>query len=259
MSWADRSPASAGHASQLPARRLAVIKAPAGFGETSLAASWSEWLRQRRSLVSWLAIDSYSAEPPAQTTALWGRPLQDKRNRLPNLALPVDSVAPESFLLGVTNHRLPATAIYIVINGTLTPEFQMTNRTTASILGRSIGVALKAAARAGIVAVYSVARRQGVDVSVAAVDPGFSYETHGPFDTQRMKALFDIGFEQARNRTAFRNQLDLGSTSYNWVRTDFSAIGATHDKIPRAYFDGCPPGYCGGFGGGRRCSRANEL
>jgi hypothetical protein len=127
-------------------------------------------------------------------------------------------VAPESFLLGATNHRLPASAIYIVINGKLTPEFQMTDRTTVSILGRSIGVALKAAARAEIAAVYSVARRQGIDVSVAAVDPGFSYETHGPFDTQRMKALFDIGFEQARNRAAFCNQLEPGSTSSNWAR-----------------------------------------
>jgi hypothetical protein len=97
----------------------------------------------------------------------------------------------------------------------------MTDRTTASILGRSIGVALKAAARAEIMAVYSVARRQGIDVSVAAVDPGFSFENQGPFDTQRMKALFDIGFEQASDRTAFRNQLEPGSKSSNWARDGF--------------------------------------
>jgi Patatin-like phospholipase len=130
-------------------------------------------------------------------------------------------IAPESFLLGATDHRLPATAIYIVINGKLTPEFQMTDRTTASILGRSIGVALKAAARAEIMTVYSVGRRQGIDVSVAAVDPGFSYENQGPFDTQRMKALFAIGFEQASNRTAFRNQLEPDSKSSNWARDGF--------------------------------------
>jgi hypothetical protein len=57
-------------ASELPARPLALIKAPARFGDTPLAASWSEWLRQPRSLVTWLAMDSYNHEPPARTTAL---------------------------------------------------------------------------------------------------------------------------------------------------------------------------------------------
>jgi LuxR family maltose regulon positive regulatory protein len=51
-------------AAQLSARRLAVIKAPAGFGKTSLASSWSEWLDQRGSSVAWLAIDSDDDEPP---------------------------------------------------------------------------------------------------------------------------------------------------------------------------------------------------
>jgi LuxR family transcriptional regulator, maltose regulon positive regulatory protein len=45
-------------ASQLATKRLAVIKAPAGFGKTSLAASWSDWLRQRGSAAAWLASDS---------------------------------------------------------------------------------------------------------------------------------------------------------------------------------------------------------
>jgi LuxR family transcriptional regulator, maltose regulon positive regulatory protein len=50
-------------ASQLAAKRLAVIKAPAGFGKTSLAASWSEWLRQHGNLVAWLTIDPDDDEP----------------------------------------------------------------------------------------------------------------------------------------------------------------------------------------------------
>src|SRR4051812_1103926 len=51
-------------ASRLPAKRLAVIKAPAGFGKTSLAVSWAEWLHERGSSVAWLAIDSDDDEPP---------------------------------------------------------------------------------------------------------------------------------------------------------------------------------------------------
>ena len=44
--------------SELPAKRLAVIKAPAGFGKTSLTAALAEELEQSGSYVGWLTIDS---------------------------------------------------------------------------------------------------------------------------------------------------------------------------------------------------------
>jgi LuxR family transcriptional regulator, maltose regulon positive regulatory protein len=44
--------------SGLPAKRLGVIKAPAGFGKTSLAAAWAEQLEQDGRAVAWLTIDS---------------------------------------------------------------------------------------------------------------------------------------------------------------------------------------------------------
>ena len=37
---------------------LGVIKAPAGFGKTSLAAAWAEQLEQEGCAVAWLTIDS---------------------------------------------------------------------------------------------------------------------------------------------------------------------------------------------------------
>ena len=45
-------------AAQLPAKRLGVIKAPAGFGKTSLAVAWVQRLRQSRNAVAWLTIDA---------------------------------------------------------------------------------------------------------------------------------------------------------------------------------------------------------
>jgi LuxR family transcriptional regulator, maltose regulon positive regulatory protein len=44
--------------SELPAKRLAVIKAPAGFGKSSLAAAWAEKLEQGGNCVGWLTVDS---------------------------------------------------------------------------------------------------------------------------------------------------------------------------------------------------------
>jgi ATP/maltotriose-dependent transcriptional regulator MalT len=44
--------------SELPRKRLGVIKAPAGFGKSSLAAAWAEKLEQSGNCVGWLTIDS---------------------------------------------------------------------------------------------------------------------------------------------------------------------------------------------------------
>jgi LuxR family transcriptional regulator, maltose regulon positive regulatory protein len=44
--------------SELPAKRLGVIKAPAGFGKSSLAAALAENLEQNGNYVGWLTIDS---------------------------------------------------------------------------------------------------------------------------------------------------------------------------------------------------------
>jgi LuxR family maltose regulon positive regulatory protein len=43
--------------SEFPNKRLGVIKAPAGFGKSSLAAAWAEKLEQSGNCVAWLTID----------------------------------------------------------------------------------------------------------------------------------------------------------------------------------------------------------
>jgi LuxR family maltose regulon positive regulatory protein len=52
-----------GATSQLSGKRLAVLKAPAGFGKTSLAAAWVQRLQQDGNAVGWLTIDSDDDEP----------------------------------------------------------------------------------------------------------------------------------------------------------------------------------------------------
>jgi LuxR family maltose regulon positive regulatory protein len=50
-------------ASQLSGKRLAVIKAPAGFGKTSLVATWSQELQKSGNAVAWLTVDPNDDEP----------------------------------------------------------------------------------------------------------------------------------------------------------------------------------------------------
>jgi LuxR family maltose regulon positive regulatory protein len=52
-------------ATKVVPKRLAVVKAPAGFGKTSLAATWLERLQQGENALAWLTIDSDDNEPAA--------------------------------------------------------------------------------------------------------------------------------------------------------------------------------------------------
>ena len=50
--------------SQFASKRLVVLKAPPGFGKTSLAVCFSERLRRRGNVIAWLTIDSDDDEQP---------------------------------------------------------------------------------------------------------------------------------------------------------------------------------------------------
>jgi len=120
-------------------------------------------------------------------------------------------VAPEPMLSGTSTRRLPAKALYVVINSKLNVDFMMPQRSTISILGRSIAVALAATTRNEIAKVYAAAQREGIGFRLAYVDPGFTQESHGVIDPDYMRALFEVGVERGKNGTAFRNDLPVVS------------------------------------------------
>jgi hypothetical protein len=115
-------------------------------------------------------------------------------------------IAPESLLTNGSDYQLPATQLYILVNGKLTPEFAVNDRTTVAILGRSVSVAIKAAARTGIDRAYVAAKRSGVGFNLAYVDPGFTQQSKGLFDRDYMQALYKRGFEHGKNGKPFFDQ-----------------------------------------------------
>ena len=102
-------------------------------------------------------------------------------------------VAPASYLFSSAGCRLPASELYIVVNGKLTNEFAQTGRTMASILGRSFSVSLKLDARTELFLLAQAARRDGIDLKVALVESDFDQPERGVFDPQYMQALFERG------------------------------------------------------------------
>jgi hypothetical protein len=114
-------------------------------------------------------------------------------------------IAPEAYLFPGADKRLPMSQLYIVLNGKVRPDFYMPARTTSTVLGRSISLALQMGARMDLALFYSAAQRDGVDFNLAHVDSDFNMPARGAFDAAYMKALFDRGFEQGRKAEFAKN------------------------------------------------------
>lgn len=111
-------------------------------------------------------------------------------------------VAPEA-TFGPGGSGLPTKQVYVVVNSKLTSDFAMPERNTVSILGRTIGVALVTGLRAELLVMTTAAQRLGLTLNVAYVPETFSAPAHGLFDEKYMRALFDLGAEQAKNGSVF--------------------------------------------------------
>jgi hypothetical protein len=112
-------------------------------------------------------------------------------------------IAPDSMLVSTSTSRLPATDFYIIANMKLNADFQLTERTTLSILGRTVSAAIKFVTRNAIDRAYATAIRSGIGFHVAYVDPNFHAPARGAFDPDYMKALYDVGFARGAGPDPF--------------------------------------------------------
>jgi hypothetical protein len=115
-------------------------------------------------------------------------------------------VAPPAVMAATSDYRLPATALYVVINTGLQPDFQIVTRSTPSILTGTVGTAVKVDTRLMIDRAYLAAKRSGVDFNIASIPADFSAPSRGPFDPDYMSALFQLGETLGKSATPFANE-----------------------------------------------------
>ena len=113
-------------------------------------------------------------------------------------------VAPESILLRAG--ALPATDLYVIVNGKLRSDFVVTDSGALSILARSMSVAATTAIRGQLLHTYFAARHQNIGFHAAMVAPTFIEEGHGPFNPTAMQALFQFGKKQGEGPLPFLSE-----------------------------------------------------
>ena len=102
-----------------------------------------------------------------------------------------------------SGYKIPATALYVVVNSGLKPDFQVVDRSTPTILAQSVGMAVKTDIRLMLDRTFVAAKNSGIGYNVASIPADFSAPSRGAFDPDYMKALFTAGFDLGKSGNAF--------------------------------------------------------
>ena len=112
-------------------------------------------------------------------------------------------VTPPALMQSTSSYKIPADALYIVVNSGLQPEFQVVERSTPAILAQTVSMAIKADLRVLLDRAYVAAKNSGIGFNVATIPPGFNAPSRGAFDPDYMKALFKVGYDQGKSENRF--------------------------------------------------------
>ena len=87
---------------------------------------------------------------------------------------------------------------YIIRNARLDADWASTERRTMNIAMRAIESLTRTQGIGDLYRVYATTQRDGVDFNLAFIPPSFTVPHNEQFDTAYMKALYDVGLNDAK-------------------------------------------------------------
>lgn len=109
--------------------------------------------------------------------------------------------------------------IYVLINNTLGPEFQLTENTTLSVVTRAYASLIKSQTKGSVVALYQFSKRFALRFNVAAINITVPYSYRKPFSNEYMSAIYQNGYERMQEQRLWSHtphfELIDGSSSYS--------------------------------------------
>ena len=97
----------------------------------------------------------------------------------------------------------PRATLYVIRNGQLALKWQRTKATTFQIASRSLETLIKYQGRGDVERLYVKANAANIGFRLAAIPATFARQTTEAFDVEYMRALFELGAEQARRGYAW--------------------------------------------------------
>lgn len=111
--------------------------------------------------------------------------------------------------------------IYVLVNNTLGPEFQLTKSATFPVAMRAYATLVKSQAKSSIMALYQFSRRFGFQMKVAAINVSVPYSYSKPFSTQYMRAVYRNGYDRMKCQ-----KLWSSTPEFDVVRNEAFSLGA---------------------------------
>ncbi len=86
--------------------------------------------------------------------------------------------------------------VYVVMNGKLSPDFEVVRASTLPIVTRSFETSVRANTRSTLLASYQFAKNRNWEFNVAAIDPDYPKPSSIAFDAAYMQQLFEYGYQR---------------------------------------------------------------
>jgi len=100
----------------------------------------------------------------------------------------------------------PGGAIYLIVNGRLTPDFEVVKPHSFSILGRALMTVLYAQDRMSIIGTYNYARQHGMDFHMTYIGSDFGEKSKSLFAQPYMSNLYEYGARKGASTTSWLMQ-----------------------------------------------------
>ena len=110
-------------------------------------------------------------------------------------------IVPEAVLLSATP-LFPSDAhlkVYVVMNGKLSPDFEVVKASTLPIVKRSFETSVRANTRNTLLASYQFMKGRNWEFNLASIDPSYPRSPSIEFDSGYMQRLFDYGYQRGRS------------------------------------------------------------
>lgn len=106
---------------------------------------------------------------------------------------------PQAFL--ASSSRLPPSKgksvnFYVIVNNALMPEFAPTPDKTLPVIMRAYSIFVKSQTQSALTALYNYSRLTGARFHVAAIDAQVPYSMFDPFNTNYMRAVYNLGYAE---------------------------------------------------------------